>query len=223
MRRNILLTLLFLMVSAHSAETDFVLEANEEEEILAIIESSLRSDPWNSDISDQRAYVYSVDDYSVRVVEIVFSPFHLTSSVKHNYQVSCIMEIDSDTWDCQKELARYVYPSRAAEWALLLDDDLAEEEAIDFLNKVSENKVLSWKEKDIEFEFDELSGIGIGLGSDGEFIDIYTSHERLGHVTIEIPRSISGRVTEISRIISFFILCEDGSMQYGIDACEQGQ
>ena len=223
MRPQVILTLLLASLSSYSAETEFILEAKEMEEILAIVDTSLRSIPWNGDISTQKSYVYSVDDYSVRVVEIEFAPIHQTSSIKRNYQVSCTMEVDSDVWDCAKELARYVYPSSVAEWVPLLDENLAEEEAIEFLNKISENKVLSWKEQDIEIEFDDLLSMGIALAYDEEFIDVHALHQQFGHIAIEIPRKISGRVTEISRIIEFFIVCDDGSLQYGIDACKQNQ
>jgi hypothetical protein len=213
----------------NAAETDFVLEEDERESIQSIIDSSLRTGGWNDEVTDQRSYVYSHSDgdYSVRVVEIEYAPFHETTNIKHQYQILCVMEKNVDIdWDCKKQLNRSIYSSRISKWIPLLDGDsdeteLDEVEAINFINKVADNKVLSWEEKNVEIEFEDLFNIGLALSYDQKSIDLHASHEELGLLVIEIPRNINGGVTKISGIAEFFRLCDDSSMQYGVDACEE--
>ena len=223
-----LISMLFSL-SCNAAETDFILEDNERESIQEIIDSSLRTDNWNDEVSDQRSFIYSLSDgeYSVRVVELEYAPFHKAPNIEHHYQVLCVFEKDvDDDWDCQKHLMRSVFSSSISKWIPLLDDELDEtvldeEEAINFINKISDNKVLSWEEKNVEIEFDDLFNIGLALSYDGKSISLHASHGELGLLAIEIPRNINGRVTRITGITEFFRLCDDSSMQYGVNACEE--
>lgn len=223
---------LLFSVLCNAAETDFVLEDNERESIQQIVDSSLRTDTWNDEISGQRSFIYSHSDgdYSVRVVELEYAPFHKTSNIKHYYQVLCVMEKNVDgEWDCQKHLMRSVYSSSISKWIPIVDselveNELGEEEAINFINKISDNKVLSWEEKNVEIEFDDLFNIALALSYDGKSIDLHASHEELGRfLTIEIPRNINGHVTKITGIVRSFRLCDDLSMQYGFEACKEVQ
>jgi len=131
------------------------------------------------------------------------------------------MENDSDEWDCTKDLERNIFPSSISKWIPLLDKELDEEEATTFINKISDNKVLSWEEKNVEIEFDDLFNIGLALSYDEKSIDLHASHKELGLLAIEIPRNINGPVTKVTGIAEFFRLCDDFSMQYGVDACEE--
>jgi hypothetical protein len=212
----------------NAAETDFILEDNERESIQKIVDSSLRTDNWNDEIADQRSYIYSHSDgdYSVSVVEMTYAPFHKTSDIEHHYEVLCLFEKDvDDDWDCQKQLRRSIYSSSISKWIPLLEGELDESkldevEAITFINKVSDNKVLSWEENNVEIEFKDLFNIGLALSYDEKSIDLHASHEELGLLSLEIPRHINGDVTNITGIAEFFRICDDSSMQYGVDACE---